>query len=96
MKHVMPLQSSYAMLFDPAVARAVAERAAQWDLPRHVCRPLDHYVGPRVSADLAAYDAVVESTIIPAEEMLEEPRSAGARETGSIEQDSDFADTDDL
>ena len=46
-------QSSFAALFDPAVARAAAQRAAQWNLPRHTCRPLDRYTGARVSADLA-------------------------------------------
>ena len=59
MKHAMPTQSSFAMLFNPKLVHAVAERAAQWDLPRHTCRPLDRH-NPRVDADLAAYDAAVE------------------------------------
>ena len=50
MKQAMQMQSSFAMLFDPAVARAAAERAARWDLPRQVCRPLDRYAGARVNA----------------------------------------------
>ena len=92
MNHTLSQPFSYAMLFDPAVALAAAQRAAQWDLPRHICRPLDHYTGPRVSAALAAYDAAVESAPVPEEENLAQPRSA----TASIELDADFDDTDDL
>lgn len=94
MKHTMPPQSSFAILFDPAVARAAAERAAQWDLPRHMCHPLDRYAGSRVSSDLAAYDAAVDLAPVPEEEMREEPRSAASREADTL--DSDFEDEDDL
>ena len=31
---------SFAMLVDPASVQAAAERAAQLDLPRRMCRPL--------------------------------------------------------
>ncbi len=96
MKHTPLQQFSYAMLFDPMVARAVAERAAQWDLPRHICRPLDRYVGSRVSADLAAYDAAVELSPVLEEELLEEPPSTVSSVVDPIEQDPDFEDTDDL
>ena len=60
MRNAMPKQFSYAALFDPVVARAAAARAAQWDLPRHECHPLDHYAGRRVNPALAAFDATVE------------------------------------
>jgi hypothetical protein len=55
-------QYSYAILHDPAVVQAAAERAAKWDLPRRICRPLDRRVVAPISADLAAYDAAIEQT----------------------------------
>ena len=96
MRQTAPQHLSYATLFDPAVARAAVERAAQWDLPRHVCRPLDHYVGARVSADVAAYDATVELAPVLEEEMCDEPSSADRGEIGAIEENSDYDKSDDL
>lgn len=94
MKHTMPAQSSFAILFDPAVARAAAERAAQWNLPRHMCHPLDRYSGSRVSTDLATFDAAVDLAPVPEEEMREDlPRDA-SREADTL--DSDFDDEGDL
>ena len=65
-------QFSFAALFDPAVARAAAERAAQWNLPRHTCRPLDRYVGARVNANVASYDAEVDNAIALEDDLPEE------------------------
>ena len=73
MRNAMPKLSSYAALFDPMVAREAAARAAQWNLPRHVCHPLDHYAGRRVSPDLAAYDEAVELAPVAADEIADEP-----------------------
>lgn len=96
MNQPAPSQLSYAMLFDPAIARAVAQRAAKWDLPRRICRPLDHYVGPRVSADVAAYDATVELAPALEEEILEDTTSTGGRIACPSEHDADDEDSDDL
>lgn len=96
MKQAAPMQSSFAMLFDPTLVRAAAERAAKWDLPRHVCRPLDRYVGSRMNSDLAAYDAAVELAPIPEEEMLEELSETVRKAGGSADGDTDFDDLDDL
>ena len=96
MKHALHQQSSFAMLFDPAVARAMAARAAQWDLPRHVCRPLDRYAGSRVNADLAAFDAAVELAPVPEEEIREDAAGADGAEAGALDHDPDFDDTEDL
>ncbi|MEO7725832.1 MAG: hypothetical protein ABIS45_01100 [Burkholderiales bacterium] len=88
MKHAVPTQSSFAMLFDPELARAVTARAAQWDLPRHMCRPLDRE-GPRVTAGLAADDEALElapQTDEPLREDATDDAAAGA----------DAEDTDDL
>ena len=95
MKNAAPVQSSssFAMLFDPAVALAAAERAAHWDLPRHICRPLDRYHGSRVNSALAAYDAAVDLAPLPEEELPNEPTTAGIETAG---RDSDFDDSDDL
>jgi hypothetical protein len=53
-------QYSFAMLLEPAVVLAAAERAAKWKLPRHICRPLDRRVVVPISADVAAFDATVD------------------------------------
>jgi hypothetical protein len=53
-------QYSFAMLLDPAVVVAAAERASKWDLPRRICRPLDRRTAMPVNPDVAAYDATVE------------------------------------
>jgi len=81
---------SFAALFDPAVARAAAARGAQWNLPRQMCRPLDRYVGRRVSADLSAFDAEVELAPLTDDELLEDTTSIDA----SASRDVDFDDAD--
>ncbi len=90
MKDTISRQSSFAILFEPAVARAVAERAAQWDIPRRMCHPLDHHSGSQVSPDVATYDAAID--LAPVTE--EEPRSAASREADTF--DFDFEGEDDL
>jgi cob(I)alamin adenosyltransferase len=60
-------QYSFAMLLEPAVVQAAAERAAKLDLPRRICRPLDRRVVVAVDAEVAAYDATVEATAISEE-----------------------------
>jgi hypothetical protein len=92
MKNTAPMQSSFAMLFDPAVALAAAKRAAQWDLPRHICHPLDHYHGARVNSALAAYDAAVDLAPLSEDEMSDDPPAGAGVEIS----DADFDDTDDL
>lgn len=96
MKQAMPVQSSFAMLFDPALARAAAEHAAKWDLPRYICRPLDQYRGSRVNSALAAYDAEVELAPVSEEEIHEVLMSAvsSAHRAAEAEGDADFEDDD--
>jgi hypothetical protein len=91
MEHATTQTYSFAALFDPEVARAAAARGAQWNLPRQMCRPLDRYVGPRVNADLAAFDAEVELAPLADEDLDEESNDsiiARAR------QGADFEDAD--
>lgn len=83
---ISPL-SSFAMLFDPSLALAAAKRAAQWDLPRRICRPLDRCGGPRLSADLAAYDAAVESAPIAEEECSNEQLNAVSGNSAILDSD---------
>jgi hypothetical protein len=53
-------QYSFDLLVDPAAVLAAAERAAKWDLPRRICRPLDRrHIAP-VSTEVADFDADVE------------------------------------
>jgi len=90
MTHSMHQQSSFAMMFDPAAALAAAECAAKWDLPRRVCRPLDRYVGPCVSADLAAYDAQVDDGVAPDDEIDDVPPSIARECDDDADCDDDF------
>ena len=76
MNQSLPPILSFAMLFNPATALAASKRVVQWDLPRHICRPLDRCGITLVSADLAAYDAAAESTIDPKEGLGNGPLSA--------------------
>jgi hypothetical protein len=87
----MPKQSSYAALFDPVVARAAAARAAQWNLPRHECHPLDKYAGRRVAADLAAFDETIERAALADDEITDEPLrdSVGVVETDDESDDDE-------
>jgi hypothetical protein len=91
MRNAMPKLSSYAALFDPMVAREAAARAAQWNLPRHECHPLDHYAGRRVNSALAAYDEAVDMAPVAADEIAEEVErdSVGVAE---VADDTDFDD----
>ncbi len=67
MEHIDIPQYSFAQLIDPALVQAAAERAARWNLPRRICRPLDRRVVVPISADVAAYDATVEAAVIEEE-----------------------------
>jgi hypothetical protein len=62
MEHTEFPQYSFALLLEPAIVLAAAERATKWNLPRRICRPLDRRVAAPVSAEVAAYDATVEAT----------------------------------
>ena len=81
MEDAIPMTSSFAALFDPAVVRELAARAARWDLPRRMCRPLDTYAGKRVAAELAAYDDAIDSAPVRGDEINDEPQQqCGVRE----------------
>ena len=94
MKYDTPLQFSYAALFDPAVVLAAAERAEHWNLPRHICHPLDRYCGRRASSALSAFDAAVDLAPVPEDELEEEPLRTASHVDCSA--DPDFEDEDDL
>ena len=93
MKQATVRQSTYATLFDVNVAREVAARAAQLNLPRREIHPLDRYPGRRVAADLAAYDAEVELAPAAEEELPEDPphdETAHAAAADADEDENDF------
>lgn len=69
MQHAAPL--SFALLINPQTVQAAAERAAHWDLPRRICRPLDRRAATIVNPEVAAYDATIEDTPIVDEEAEE-------------------------
>mgnify|MGYP003704092065 CR=1 FL=1 len=69
--------------------RLTAQRAAQWNLPRHTCRPLDRYTGARVSADLASYDAEVDD-ISTLEDDLPEELAASCGIAEQLDGDDDL------
>jgi hypothetical protein len=90
MKPAIPLPFSYAALFDPAVALAAAKRAEHWNLPRHICHPLDHYTGRRASAVLSVFDAAVDSAPISEDDLEAEMQYAATTVGDST--DPDFED----
>jgi hypothetical protein len=96
MKHAMLQQASFAMLFDPALAQAAAERAAKWNLPRRMCHPLDRCVGRHVNAEVAAFDAAVDLAPVLEGEMLEEPQSNDRGRPDNLDCGPGFADADEL
>lgn len=94
MNPAMSQSLSYAALFDPAVAMAAAKRATQWNLPRHICHPLDRTITRRASPDLAAFDAAVDMAPIPETELPDDSLIAGNAMRASS--DSDLENEDDL
>ena len=90
---------SFEALFDPMVARAAAARAAQWNLPRHECHPLDRYPGRRKAADLAKFDEEIELAAVPEEEEAEELQFNDAGDKSGkdldFDDDADFDDDED-
>lgn len=90
MKQAATVHSSYAALFDPAVAREVAARAAQWNLPRREIHPLDRYPGRRIASELARYDAEVELAPVPEEEIAQAPQPAEAACELGFDDEEDF------
>ena len=96
MKDAVPLQSSFATLFDSAAAKAAVERAAQWNLPRHMCHPLDRSIKPLASSTVAAYDAEVDLAPVPEDEVRGEAQSAESEEVCNDIQDSTFEYTEDI
>jgi hypothetical protein len=92
MKHALSRQSTFATLFDPEVARAVAERATHWNLPRHMCHPLERHVTTTVSADLAAYDAAVDRGPAVEEELPGVSLYAGESQASAPDEESDAED----
>ena len=89
MNHAMHLQSSYAALFDPAVALAVAKRAEQWNLPRHICHPLDRHPESRKSTELSAFDTAVDLAPLPEEEIPDDQRCATCGIADAIDSELD-------
>lgn len=68
MQQSMVTTLSFAQLIDPSSVLAAAERAAKWNLPRRVCRPLDRRMAIPVNPEVAAYDAEIEETTLVEEE----------------------------
>ena len=85
--------NSFSLLFYPADALAAAERAAQWDLPRRIVRPLFRDAGSQVKPELAAFDSAVDLAPIPEVEMREDPPGTTGEEPDAL--DADFEDADD-
>ena len=86
------LPSRYALILDQDTIQTVLKRAAQWNLPRRECHPLDHYNGKRVSKDVARYDEEIDANLI--EEDVEEASLHAAADyvTENAEADDDFED----
>ena len=52
---------SLAMLLDPAATQSVIEHLSKLELPRRVCRPLDHRRAQSASSELEQFDAAIDA-----------------------------------
>lgn len=61
MEETLALAPRWALLVDPAAARAVIERISKHELPRRTCRPLDGKSRQTGNAELAQFDAALDA-----------------------------------
>ncbi len=59
------LSQRWASLLDPTVAQVVIDRIAKLELPRRICRPLDYKRKQIENAELAKFDADIDSAVEP-------------------------------
>jgi hypothetical protein len=88
MDESIPLHPNYSAIFDPTIALAAAKRAALWDLPRRFHR-FDGRGGSRVSPDLAAFDAAIDSAPVPDEEISDDTHIEPDGMNMDLDSDSD-------
>lgn len=91
MEPCLKLPNRYAMILDTATIAAVIARAAELNLPRRECHPLDRYRGQCANAALAKYDAEVDAAPLANDELDIIEALADAENT-SVPDDADFAD----
>ena len=93
MEHCLNLPNRYAMILDTETIKGVIAHAAQLNLPRRECRPLDRYRGKCANAALAKYDAEVDAAP-PANEELDSVEAVVEASAASAAENADFADDD--
>ncbi len=94
MHHAIPQTYSFDAMFDSAAALAAISRASQWNLPRHICHPLDRMIRRTITPDLAAFDAEVDSALLAEEELPDDFPTAA--HTLCAMDDADFDNEDDV
>jgi hypothetical protein len=61
MEQAPALVQPWALLLDPVAAQSVIERVSKLKLPRRTCRPLERRREQIMNAELAQFDAAVET-----------------------------------
>jgi len=69
MEHCLNLPNRYAMILDTETIRAAVAHAAQLNLSRRECHPLDRYRGKCANADLLKFDAEADAAPLTTEEL---------------------------
>jgi len=69
MEHRLGWSNRYAMILDTETIRRVVAHAAELQLSRRECHPLDRYRGTCANVTLAKYDAEVDAAPLAAEEL---------------------------
>ena len=89
MNHSLNLPNRFAMILDTEAIKSVIAHAAELNLPRRECHPLDRYRGTYANAVLAKYDAEVDATPLANEDL-----NMSEAENASVSQDADIVADD--
>jgi hypothetical protein len=93
MEQCLKLPNRYAMILDAETINAVIAHAAELNLPRRECHPLDRYRGKCANAVLAKYDAEVDAAPLTSEELdtgetaVDEAEASGLGDAGLADDD---------
>jgi hypothetical protein len=93
MEHYQNLVTRYAMILDTEAIKGVIAHAANLNLPRRECHPLDRYRGKCANVALAKYDAEVDVAPLANEELGIVDAVLEAADAHAPEH-ADFADED--
>jgi hypothetical protein len=69
MEQNLNLPNCFGLILDPQMIAGAIKRAAEWNLPRRECHPLDRRPVRRLSVELERCDAEIEAASVPDEEL---------------------------